>query len=157
MSLLFFASALADSVTLDNGVVLEVDLAWYELHGDCQMSVVEGELTGAILIVPCHRVRRFERTAEALVLEAQRVPAAVVAEADAGEIVSEERVEARAEEREWLELPDAPDADEPADDDSDGGAAAAVPSSPPPDAADEPAAPAPGATRGTGGGRVVTF
>jgi hypothetical protein len=70
MVLLLLSAALADSVTLDNGVVLQVDLARYELHGDCQMSVMEGELTGAILIVPCQRVRSFERTAEALVLAA---------------------------------------------------------------------------------------
>ncbi len=85
--LLLLSFAFADSVTLDNGVVLEVDLARYEVHGDCQMSVLEGDLQGAILIVPCHRVQSFQRTAEALVL-----PAQAVVEAEVEEEVEEEAI-----------------------------------------------------------------
>jgi hypothetical protein len=53
----------ADSITLDTGATIEGDLARYELGGDCQLSVTEGELSGVILIVPCHRVQSFMRTA----------------------------------------------------------------------------------------------
>lgn len=88
--LLLLSFALADSVTLDNGVVLEVDLARYEVHGDCQMSVLEGELQGAILIVPCHRVQSFQRTAEALVLPAQAVAEEAVGEFAPAEFVLDE-------------------------------------------------------------------
>ena len=90
--LLLLSFALADSVTLDNGVVLEVDLARYEVHGDCQMSVLEGDLQGAILIVPCHRVQSFQRTAEALVLPAQAVVEAEVEEESVGEFAPAEFV-----------------------------------------------------------------
>ncbi|MDP2317094.1 MAG: hypothetical protein Q8P41_29650 [Pseudomonadota bacterium] len=57
------APAFADSITLDTGATIEGDLARYEFGGDCQLSVTEGELTGVILIVPCHRVQSFMRTA----------------------------------------------------------------------------------------------
>jgi hypothetical protein len=53
----------ADTVTLDTGAVIEGDLAHYEFGGDCQISVTEGSFTGVILIVPCHRVESFVRTA----------------------------------------------------------------------------------------------
>jgi hypothetical protein len=53
----------ADSITLDTGATIEGDLARYEFGGDCQLSVTEGELSGVILIVPCHRVQSFMRTA----------------------------------------------------------------------------------------------
>jgi hypothetical protein len=53
----------ADSITLDTGATIEGDLARYEFGGDCQISVTEGELSGVILIVPCHRVQSFMRTA----------------------------------------------------------------------------------------------
>jgi hypothetical protein len=55
--------ALADSITLDSGATIEGDLARYEFGGDCQISVTDGELAGVILIVPCHRVQSFVRTA----------------------------------------------------------------------------------------------
>ncbi len=54
--------ALADSITLDTGATLEGDLARYEFGGDCQLSVTEGDLSGVIVIVPCHRVQSFVRT-----------------------------------------------------------------------------------------------
>lgn len=88
--LLFLSMALADTVTLDNDVVLEVDLARYEVHGDCQMSVTEGELQGAILIVPCHRVKSFVRTTAALVLPAQAVVEAEVVEEEVEEFAPTE-------------------------------------------------------------------
>lgn len=88
--LLFLSMALADTVTLDNDVVLEVDLARYEVHGDCQMSVTEGELQGAILIVPCHRVKSFVRTTGALVLPAQAVVEAEVIEEEVEEFAPAE-------------------------------------------------------------------
>ncbi|MDP2306967.1 MAG: hypothetical protein Q8P18_13160 [Pseudomonadota bacterium] len=62
-SLAAFAPAWADSITLDTGATIEGDLARYQLGGDCQLSVTEGPLTGVIVIVPCHRVQSFMRTA----------------------------------------------------------------------------------------------
>lgn len=59
---LLASAALADTLTLDSGAVIEGDLARYQLGGDCQITVTEGELTGVIVIVPCHRVQSFVRT-----------------------------------------------------------------------------------------------
>ncbi len=55
-------TARADTISLDTGATIEGDLARYEVGGDCQISIGEGPLTGAILIVPCHRVASFVRT-----------------------------------------------------------------------------------------------
>jgi len=63
MLLALTLSAWADSITLDSGATIEGDLARYEFGGDCQISVTEGDLSGVILIVPCHRVESFVRTA----------------------------------------------------------------------------------------------
>ncbi len=86
MLTLFLSAALADTVTLDNGSVLVADLARYELDGDCQMTVTEGELQGAILIVPCHRVKAFDRTRPAapVVLRAPTPDVVATAELPAG-------------------------------------------------------------------------
>ena len=73
MLALLASLALADTITLDTGAVIEGDLARYELGGDCQVSVTEGPLTGVILIAPCHRVLAFVRSPDA----APRVLAAV--------------------------------------------------------------------------------
>ena len=62
MLLALTLSAWADSITLDSGAIIEGDLARYEFGGDCQISVTEGQLSGVILIVPCHRVESFVRT-----------------------------------------------------------------------------------------------
>ncbi len=62
MILALTLAAYADSITLDSGATIEGDLARYEFGGDCQISVTEGELSGVILIVPCHRVEAFVRT-----------------------------------------------------------------------------------------------
>lgn len=62
MFLLLASLASADSITLDTGATIEGDLARYEYGGDCQLSVTEGDLSGVILIVPCHRVQSFVRT-----------------------------------------------------------------------------------------------
>lgn len=62
MLLALASLAYADSITLDTGATIEGDLARYELGGDCQVSVTEGELAGVIVIVPCHRVASFVRT-----------------------------------------------------------------------------------------------
>lgn len=62
--LLWFASfAFADTITLETGVTIEGDLARYELGGDCQVSVTEGDYQGVIVIVPCHRIAAFVRAA----------------------------------------------------------------------------------------------
>ena len=62
MLLALASTAFADSISLDTGATIEGDLARYELGGDCQISVTEGELAGVIVIVPCHRVSSFVRT-----------------------------------------------------------------------------------------------
>ncbi len=48
MFVLYASLAFADTVTLDNGTLLAADLAGYELDGDCQMTMTEGELKGGI-------------------------------------------------------------------------------------------------------------
>ncbi len=82
MFTLLATMALADTITLDSGAVIEGDLARYEMGGDCQVSVTEGPLVGVILIVPCHRVQAFVRTGpvEAPILAAVVVPEVPVAE-----------------------------------------------------------------------------
>lgn len=82
MFTLLAAMALADTITLDSGAVIEGDLARYEMGGDCQVSVTEGPLVGVIVIVPCHRVQAFVRTGpvEVPVLAAIVAPEVPVAE-----------------------------------------------------------------------------
>lgn len=82
MFTLFAAMALADTITLDSGAIIEGDLARYEMGGDCQVSVTEGPLVGVIVIVPCHRVQAFVRTGPVAVpvLAGIVVPEAPVAE-----------------------------------------------------------------------------
>lgn len=48
-------------LTMDTGAEIRGELAMYQYGGDCQISVSEGPLNGAILIVPCARLQRFER------------------------------------------------------------------------------------------------
>ena len=103
---LLLSSAWADVIILDTGATLSGDLARYELGGDCQISVTEGDLTGVIVITPCHRVQSFVRTqlrvpeaiglADALEAPAAEAPAAVEApiEAEAVEDYLDEPVEA---------------------------------------------------------------
>lgn len=79
-------AAYADTVTLDTGATVEGDLARYELGGDCQLTVGEGPLTGAILIVPCHRVVSFVRTPTATPVAVQP---AIEAEPEVAEVVEE--------------------------------------------------------------------
>jgi hypothetical protein len=62
ISLASLTTARADVLTLDSGATIEGDLARYEFGGDCQIGVTEGELLGAIVIVPCQRVVSFVRT-----------------------------------------------------------------------------------------------
>lgn len=54
--------ALADVLTLDNGATLEGHLARYEHAGECELAVSAGELAGALVVVPCSRVVRMERS-----------------------------------------------------------------------------------------------
>ena len=49
--------------TLDSGAELHGELLEYHLEGSCQIAVVDGELAGTIMVVPCERIARFERTA----------------------------------------------------------------------------------------------
>jgi hypothetical protein len=74
-------TARADVLTLDSGATIEGDLARYEFGGDCQIGVTEGELLGAIVIVPCHRVVSFVRTE----VRTPEIIAVVVAEAEPSE------------------------------------------------------------------------
>lgn len=53
--------AFADTLTLDNGAVVEGELAAYQYGGDCHISVTDGDLAGAIVTLPCERLTRFER------------------------------------------------------------------------------------------------
>ena len=55
------AIARADSISLDTGATLTGDLARYELGGDCQISVTQGELRGVILVLPCRCIQSFVR------------------------------------------------------------------------------------------------
>jgi hypothetical protein len=62
---LVLAAARADTITLDTGGVVEGELARFEHGGDCHVSVDDGPLQGAIVIVPCYRVVSFQRTSRA--------------------------------------------------------------------------------------------
>ncbi len=62
MTLSLIPAAVADSITLDTGAVIEGDLARYEPGGDCQVGIQEGALSGVVLIVPCYRIQSFVRT-----------------------------------------------------------------------------------------------
>ena len=53
--------ALADTITLESGAAVEGEIAWYDYEGDCQIAVTDGGLQGTIIVVPCHRIIRFER------------------------------------------------------------------------------------------------
>ena len=86
----------AATIQLDTGASVEGDLAVYKLDGDCQISVTDGPLTGSILIVPCARVTRFERSpAPALVVavEAPEAATVLVAPAAASPALVAEEVE----------------------------------------------------------------
>ena len=66
LSMTTLATALADVVTLDTGAQVEGHISHYEHAGDCGIEVDGGELAGALLVVPCERVVRFERSPEAV-------------------------------------------------------------------------------------------
>lgn len=87
LTALLLAAARADTIQLDTGAVLQGDLARYEFGGDCQVSVTEGEYTGVIVIVPCHRVQSFVRTAV-------RTPEPIGAPAAPEQLVTDELTEA---------------------------------------------------------------
>ena len=55
------SAARADTISLDTGATLTGDLARYELDGDCQISVTQGDLRGVILVLPCRRIQSFVR------------------------------------------------------------------------------------------------
>ena len=67
LSLTAFASPML--LTMDTGAEIRGELAMYQYGGDCQISVSEGPLSGAILIVPCARLQRFEREPSAAAVE----------------------------------------------------------------------------------------
>lgn len=80
--LLSASAARADTITLDSGATIQGDLARFEFGGDCQISVTEGDLSGVIVIVPCHRVASFVRTSPRVpVAVSTQEPAAVAATA----------------------------------------------------------------------------
>ena len=93
MFILYASLAMADTVTLDNGTLLAADLARYELDGDCQMTMTEGELQGAIVIVPCHRVLSFTRTSKPAPLVLRALTMEAVVDSGALEMPVEEAVE----------------------------------------------------------------
>ena len=58
--------ALADRVELESGAVLEARMSAFDRDGDCALTVTEGELAGAMVVVPCTEVVRFQQvTSEA--------------------------------------------------------------------------------------------
>lgn len=84
-------SALADTITLETGVTIEGDLARYEMGGDCQVSVTEGDLQGVIVIVPCHRIAAFVRAPQAapvVVSVIEPISAATIREESLDEIAT---------------------------------------------------------------------
>lgn len=85
---LFLSLAFADSLTLDSGATLQGELAVYQYGGDCQISVSEGELRGAIVIVPCAHINRLERSADPAVatVVAPEAPAEPVLSAPAEDL-----------------------------------------------------------------------
>ncbi len=57
-------AAWADTLTLDTGAVLDGHLTAYDHAGSCELVVASGELAGALVVLPCHRLLRMERTAD---------------------------------------------------------------------------------------------
>lgn len=53
--------ALADTITLDSGAVIDGEIAEYQPSGDCRIAVTGGPLEGATVTLPCRRLARFER------------------------------------------------------------------------------------------------
>lgn len=62
--LLLSATSMADTFTLDNGVTIEGVLAQYNMGGSCQISIEEGDLSGAIVVIPCDRIMSFQRVGQ---------------------------------------------------------------------------------------------
>ena len=82
--LMMSMSANADTFTLDSGAVIEGEMVVYNYGGECQMSVMDGDLVGAIVLIPCDRIVSFSKTPttpappmEAPALTAAAVEAAV--------------------------------------------------------------------------------
>ena len=65
MLLALATAAFADSLVLDNGATLSGSLAAYERGGSCTISVQEGDLSGADVVLPCSRIARFEHDPDA--------------------------------------------------------------------------------------------
>ncbi len=65
--------ASADTLTLDNGAVIEGELIRYAPDGECAVEVRTGPLQDTTLTLPCARIMRFER---ALVAPASPLPLA---------------------------------------------------------------------------------
>jgi outer membrane biosynthesis protein TonB len=63
---LALSPAQADVVTLDTGAQVDGHISHYEHGGDCGIEVDGGDFEGALLVVPCARVVRFERSPEAV-------------------------------------------------------------------------------------------
>ena len=92
--LMMSMSANADTFTLDSGAVIEGEMVVYNYGGECQMSVMDGDLVGAIVLIPCERIVSFSKTPttpappmEAPALTAAAVEAAVTPLAAPLEIV----------------------------------------------------------------------
>lgn len=153
MLALLASLALADTITLDTGAVVEGDLARYELGGDCQVSVTEGPLTGVILIAPCHRVLAFVRSPHA----APQVLAAIEPVAPVVEVeVDTVRGDAvQVGERTVDELPTFLAAEEPREVDSLDDAASGDPPADDPPADDAPSADRDADSRGDAGDATV--
>jgi len=58
--------ALADRVELESGAVLEARMSAFDRDGDCALTVTEGELAGAMVVVPCAEVVRFQQAPSAV-------------------------------------------------------------------------------------------
>ena len=93
--LILSLAARADTFTLDNGTTLEGALAEYNLNGSCQVSITSGELVGALVVLPCERITRFERLAAAPAPAPE--PLLVAPEADAALALPVEAVPPLAE------------------------------------------------------------
>jgi len=59
---LLTTAAMADSFTLDNDVTVEGVMTEYNLEGSCHIALSEGDLSGAVVILPCERIVQFVRT-----------------------------------------------------------------------------------------------